>query len=145
MKLEELFNEWRKDAKIDYSELAKESLRIPELHSKYYQMFCAERMLLKKKQVEYKKLYRQKMEYYEGRLNEDELSELGWEQFDLVVIKKDVPIYIEGDDDVITSLINIQLQQEKVDFLKSIIDNLNSRGYQIKNAIDFLRWSQGNT
>ena len=144
MKLEDILDLWREDAKVDRGSLDAESLKIPQLHNKYYSIFCKERMILKKKQLDYKKLYRQKMEYYEGRLSQEELEEHGWEQTPLKIIKKDVPTYIDGDDDVINVLISIQYQQEKVDLLKSILDNINNRSFHIKNAIDFLQWSQGN-
>lgn len=144
MKLEEILELWSKDCKIDRGSLDAEALKIPELHHKYHKIYSQERMLLKKKQLEYKKLYRQKMEYYEGRISDEELSENGWDQFDLKVLKKDVPIYIEGDGDVVNHLINLQLQQEKCDLLKSILETIGSRSFHIRDAIEFLKWTQGN-
>jgi len=144
VKLDEILGLWRVDTKIDRGKLDEESLKIPELHHKYYKIFCQERMLLKKKQLDYKKLYRQKMEYYEGRLDKDELDENEWEQFDIKVLKKDVPIYIEGDTDIVNHLLGMQYQEEKVDLLKSILNTINARSFHIKDAIEFLKFTQGN-
>ena len=36
MTLDDIYTEWDKDSKIDQTELAKEALKIPQLHNKYY-------------------------------------------------------------------------------------------------------------
>jgi hypothetical protein len=50
---------------------------------------------------------------------------------------------MDGDKDIIELSLKIGMQQEKVDFLADIIKTLHSRGYAIKNAIDFYRFQQG--
>jgi hypothetical protein len=35
------------------------------------------------------------------------------------------------------------MQQEKVDLLESIIKSIHNRGYQLKTALDFLRFTMG--
>ena len=39
MKLEEIQESWSSDSKIDDTELDNESLKIPELHHKYFRIF----------------------------------------------------------------------------------------------------------
>lgn len=143
MKLDDILLEWEKDSKIDHTELAEESLKIPQLHSKYYKMFVAERLLLKKMKGEFKQLYKRKMEYYNGTISDEELTEYGWEPFALKVLKTEINVYMEADSDLITLLNKIGIQEEKVEFLEAAIKSLTARGYNIKSAIDWIKWTQG--
>ena len=43
MKTEDIISLWEQDCKIDSTELGMESLRIPQLHNKYYKIFIQER------------------------------------------------------------------------------------------------------
>lgn len=143
MKLEEIQELWSKDSCIDRTELGEESLRIPQLHSKYYNMFSVERMTLRKMEQEYKELYRTKHEYYNGTLSEEELGEWGWEPFQLRILKSDINIYMQSDKDLSKAELRIEIQKEKVDFLESIIKNLPARGYQINAAISWEKFKVG--
>jgi len=143
MKLEDIITEWEKDCKIDNTELAEESLKIAQLHSKYYKIYLAERLQLKKLKNDYKQLYRIKFEYYNGTISDDVLKEHDWEPFALKVLKADLSVYLEADSDIITIQNKIDLQEEKVSFVESAIKSLSARGYNIKSAIDWLKWTQG--
>ena len=48
MNLDDYYNAWAEDSKIDRTELGEESIRIPQLHHKYYRFYSAERMKLVK-------------------------------------------------------------------------------------------------
>jgi hypothetical protein len=76
-------------------------------------------------------------------MDEDELEEKGWEQFQGRLLKNEISNYIETDDDYIKIKQNIVVQQEKINYLDSIIKQLNNRGFQIKNALDWLKFSHG--
>lgn len=143
MNITELTELWKADSEIDRTELGDESLKIPKLHSKYYNLFIQERLLLKKLEGEYKQLYRVKFEYYNGILSEEELEEYNLEPFALKVLKTDLPIYIESDKDLQTLQAKIAVQKEKIDFLESIIKSLTNRGFQIKSAIDWAKFTHG--
>jgi hypothetical protein len=94
-------------------------------------------------EFELSKLVRTKTNYYNGRMTEDELEERGWEQFQGRLLKNEISNYIETDDDYIKIKQNIVVQQEKINYLDSIIKQLNNRGFQIKNALDWLKFSHG--
>ena len=143
MKLEDIQSMWVNDSQIDRTELGEESLRIPQLHSKYYNLFSAERMSLRKMEQEYKELYRTKHEYYNGTLSEDELKTNGWEPFQLRILKSDISIYLQSDKDLGRAELRMELQKEKVEFLESIIKNLPARGYQINAAIAWEKFKVG--
>ena len=73
----------------------------------------------------------------------EELEALDWEPFQLKLLKADIDTYIEAEDDVIESSKIIALQEEKVSYLESIVKGLSTRGYLIKNAIDWKRFTEG--
>lgn len=141
--MSEIQSHWDIDSVIDKTELGDESLKIPALHSKYFKMYSNERILLKECEFHYKKIYKLKYEYYMGQLSVEVLKEHGWEQNQLKILKADVPMYIDSDQDLITLKRKIYLQEEKLNFLESIIKSLSNRGYQIKAAIDWIKFTQG--
>ena len=143
MKTDELINEWARDCKIDSTELGKESLVIPQLHSKYLNEFYLARTLYNKLSRDYKKLYKLKQQYYLGILSEEELTEYGWDPQPLKILKSDIPTYIESDQDVIEIQSKIKATEDKIDFIENIIRTLNNRGYLIKNAIEWEKFKMG--
>lgn len=143
MKISDLIDSWKQDINIDLTDLANESIKIPKLHAKYYELFINENLLYSKLEKDYYKLRKIKTEYYTGRLDDDVLEKNKWEPFQLKVLKQDIDTYLQADDDIIKTLLNLSLQKEKVDFLKEIIKQLNTRTFLIKNALEFLRFSSG--
>lgn len=143
MKLDELSQEWIQDAKIDTTELGVASLKIPELHSKYLKIYFDERRKLKALEFQSKELSLKKYEYYNGKLSQEELDELNWEPFAKRLMKNEVDMYLDSDKDIIQNNIRIINQKEKLAFLEEVIKNLNQRNFQIKNAIDWRKFTQG--
>lgn len=143
MKLEEILDEWQIDSKIDSTCLDTESLKIPNLHHKYLKIFSSENLLLKKLNFQYKELELKKYEYYSGKMEENELKELGWEPFNFKVIKQDLSRYIEGDYDLVQLKLKIDYQVEKTETVKSILHTINNRAFQINNAIKWNMFLNG--
>jgi len=143
MNIEQIVSEWNKDSKIDETELGTVSAKIPMVHNKYLKYYMGERVQLIKLKGAHKKIHRTLLEYYLGELDRDELIELGREQFFKKLLKNEVSTYIESDDMFIESTIKVSMQEEKVSYLDSIIKSLNNRGFQIKSAIDWMKFTQG--
>ena len=79
-------------------------------------------------------------------MSQEELEKLGWEPFMFKIIKGYEPkieTYLAGDEDLIKADEKLEYTKLKVEFLESIIKSLNTRGYNIKSAIDFLRFTMG--
>lgn len=143
MKFEDIFEEWNKDSTIDKTELADESLRIPKLHHKYYMMLVSEKAVLNKLEAQYKQLKLSKYEFY-SQGHTEETKQLGWKlPARGMILKADIPMYIEADQDLVDLSLKIGMQQEKVEFLESIIKSFQTRGYIIKNAIEFMKFTMG--
>jgi hypothetical protein len=143
MKFEDIFSSWEKDSVIDKTELADESLKIPKLHHKYYSIYVGEKVILRKLESDMKKLKLEKYEFYSQGPTE-ESKEKGWRMPARgLILKADIPLYMEGDQDIIDLSLKIGMQQEKIEFLESIIKTFQTRGYIIKNAIDFTKFTMG--
>jgi hypothetical protein len=142
MKLEEIYEAWKVDSNIDRTELGEESLKIPKLHHKYFQAYSSEKLLLKKYEMDLKKLKLDKHEFYSQGPNETTPSEWKLPAKGLI-LKADIPMYMEADEDIIKMNLKIGIQMEKIELLESIIKSLGNRGYLIKNAIDWARFTSG--
>ena len=90
MNLVELQNEADRDLKIDDTELDTESLKIPQIHNKYLNLYHDERLVLRKLETDYKSLLKTKWEYYTGKIDDETLEEYGWEPFPLKILKNDI-------------------------------------------------------
>ena len=143
MKFEEIQKLWSGDCSIDDTVLSQESLNIAQLHNKYLILFHDERLRLRTLKYDHTKLNRRKKEYFSGRMTAQEIESLDREPFQLKLLKADIDTYIEADNDVIASSKIIALHEEKVGYLESIVKSLSTRGYLIKNAIDWKRFTEG--
>ena len=144
MKFEELQKLWTSDCPIDETELAQESVKIPQLHNKYLILYSNEKLRFKELRFLFTGLVKRKRDYYSGRMTAEELEAVDWEPFQYKLLKADVQEYIDADDDIIEGKKKISLQEEKVEYLESVVKSLSTRGYLIKNAIDWKRFTEGN-
>ena len=96
-----------------------------------------------KLKAESKKTRRKLLEYYLGELDQDELQEIGRQQFFKKLLKNEVDTYIESDDMMIQANLQLGMQEEKVGYLESIIKSINNRGFQIKSAVDWAKFTTG--
>ena len=143
MTLDQMMEEWRIDATVDSTELGIASLKIPELHSKYLKIYFDERRKLKALEFQSKDLSLKKYEYYNGKLSQEELDELDWEPFAKRLMKNEVDMYLDSDKDIINNNVRIITQKEKLAFLEEVLKNVNQRNFQIKNAIEWKKFTQG--
>lgn len=143
MKLEEILNEWSNDSKIDRVEISNESLSISQLHNKYLRIMTAESVILRSLTQEYNKLYKLKWEYYLGILDDETLRERNWVPMGLKILKQDMDIYLNSDDDLSKLKMRQEMQKEKLSVLDSIMKSISNRGFQIKNYIDYERFKVG--
>lgn len=143
MTFEELQAEIEKDLSFDDTQLDTESLRIPQLHNKYLKHLYSEKLILKKLKIDLGEQTRIKYEYYTGKLDENTLKNLGWEPFQLRVLKNDVEMYLEGDKDLNKIRGRIQLQEERVDYIEATVKSISNRGWLIRNAIDWKKFLGG--
>jgi hypothetical protein len=143
MKIEDILDNWKEDSKIDRTELGDEALKIPKLHHKYYQIYVSERLSLRSLEFEMKQLKLDKYEFYTQGPNEETQAK-GWRiPAKGLILKADIPMYMDADPEIIKLSLKIGLQQEKLELLESIIKSFGNRGYNIKAAIDWQKFTMG--
>lgn len=140
MKLEDIQKEIEVDSEINKSDLDTESLRIPQLHSKYYKMYLTEVRILKGIEAEYRKLKRDKVLYYTGQADDDKYKE---KPLHRKILKADVDLFLDADDELVDLKNKYELQKLKAEYLEAFIKTLNNRNFLIKNAIDFIKFTNG--
>lgn len=143
MRIDEIKAQYEKDCRFDPTQLDVESLRSPELFSKYSRIFHDERLVLQRKKMEHATLRRLKWEYYSGRLDPAVEKAKGWVPFHLKVIRQDMDIYMDADQDLQAIAAGIVLQEEKIRVLEGIIKSIFSRQWDIKNAIEWKKFISG--
>ena len=140
MDLETLQEQVDKDLKINDTELDLESLKTPQLHNKYMKHYTKFKLMLTKAETDYSILKRQKWEYYTGKADASVYAE---KPFDLKVLRTDVDKYIESDEELIKSKQKKEYLTTVVDYLDKTIRQISNRGFTIKNAIDWRRFTSG--
>ena len=143
MKIEDILDQWKNDSYIDRTELGDAALVIPKLHHKYYQIYINEKLTLRSQEADMKKLKLEKYEFF-SQGHTEQTRNLGWElPARGLILKADIPMYMDADTELIKLSLKIGIQQEKIELLESIIKSLTNRGYQIKSAIDFIKFTMG--
>lgn len=138
--LDKIKEMWQEDSRMDEDLLDNESLKIPQLHSKYLNLLSDAKLTKTRYEFEYKNLYKEKWEYYSGKSDEEVYKE---NPFNLKILKQDISIYIDSDKDVQSLQGKITYYKELIFFLEKILDNINTRGFQIKNCIDWRKFMNG--
>lgn len=143
MEIEQIEAKWNKDRVINRDDLAVENLNIPYLHDEYRKVYTRESLALYRMISELKTLKLDKYEHY-TQGGSQEAARQGWKLPPIgKVLKTDVEKYLEADVQIIEANLKIAYQQEKVDYLKSILDMISQRQWQIKGALDYMKFQAG--
>ena len=140
MDLETLQEQVDKDLKINDTELDLESLKTPQLHNKYMKHYTKFKLMLTRAETDYSQVKRQKWEYYTGKAAASVYAE---KPFDLKVLRTDVDKYIESDEELIKAKQKREYLSTIVDYLDRTIRQISNRGFTIKNAIDWRKFTSG--
>ena len=142
--LNELQDQWKADCKIDELNLGSESTKTPELHSKYLNHLTTFKLQLRKYESQMYSLRRIKWRYFRGELSREELDNLGWEQYlGPQPLKNEMQEYLDSDSDIIKIVDKIEYIKACLYQCEFIMKSLNSRTWDIKNAIEFMKFTNG--
>ena len=141
MDLEKIQEMWEKDSHIDPDNLHDESLKIPQLHSKYYTLYNTITLLREKAREQYSKVRLERYNYYTGKSPAEVYVE---EPFPYKVREKDaIQRHLEADDKMNKIDMKIKYYDVMLKFLEEIIRAISNRTYQIKNAIEWNKFQAG--
>ncbi len=135
---------WEVDCKYDDLNLDQDSLNISSLHAKYNRLLSETRSQLRSAMIRKKAHYSTLRDYYLGNLNNPEdLERIGRTPFLNKVLKNEVQGYIDSDGDLIRMDERIALLEEKVEVIVEIMKCIHKRGYDIKSAIEWRKFTNG--
>jgi|TARA_Y100000992_G_scaffold239293_1_gene170051 hypothetical protein len=141
MNLEQIQEMWEKDSKIDPDNLHDESLKIPQLHSKYYTLYNTITLLRERAREQYSKVRLERYNYYTGKAPAEVYVE---EPFPYKVREKDaIQRHLEADDKMNKVDMKIKYYDIMLKFLEEVIRAVSNRTYQIKNAIEWNKFQAG--
>ena len=139
--IEELQSMWERDSKIDPDNLHLESLKIPGLHSKYYNLYNTLKLLNEKAHTEFSSVKLERYQYYSGKSPAEVYVE---EPFPYKVRDKEsMKQYIDADTKIQEKLLKVKYYEIMLSFLEEVIKSINNRTFQIKNAIEWQRFTAG--
>ncbi len=132
---------WEKDSQIDPDNLHTESLKVPALHAKYHDMFNNFLLLRKKAEQQRKNIRHERYEYYSGKADPEVYQK---DPFGKKIRDKDtMQKYLDADEKLSTSSLKIDYYDTMLVYLESILKVIQNRTFQIKNAIEFMRFNSG--
>ncbi len=146
LNLEDVLKMWAKDSEIDDIRLDDASKNTAKLHAKYLEMLSISKLQLRKKDLEFKTLLKNKWLWYNGKLSKTEIDNLGWE-YDalngLKILKGEMDYYYDADPHIQEAQARIDYLKTLIDTLEEIINNIRWRHSTIKNMIDWRRFESG--
>lgn len=141
MNLDEIQDMWKKDSVIDPDNLHDESLKIPQLHAKYYTLYNTITLLREKARETYNKVKLERYNYYSGKAPAEVYEE---EPFPYKVRDKEaLQRHLDADERLNKIDLKIRYYDIMLKFLEEIIKNVSNRTFQIKNAIEWNRFQAG--
>ncbi len=141
MNLDKIQEMWERDAVIDPDNLHDESLKIPQLHSKYYTIYNTITLMREKAKECYNKVRLERYNYYSGKASAEVYAE---EPFPYKVREKDaLQRYLDADDRLIKAELKVRYHDVTLKFLEEIIRTIGNRTYQIKNSIEWHKFQAG--
>jgi len=141
--LDKIQSMWQEDCKIDIDNMHEESIKVPQLHSKYHEILNNLILLRTNAQKIQKSVRHERYEYYSGKADPEVYEK---EPFPKKVRDKDALIrYMDADERVSESNLKVEYYNVMINYTESILKQISNRTYQIKNSIEWHKFQAGFT
>ena len=141
--LDKIQSMWQEDCKIDIDNMHEESIKVPQLHSKYHEILNNLILLRTKAQKIQKNVRHERYEYYSGKADPEVYEK---EPFPKKVRDKDaLNRYMDADDRVSDANLKVEYYDVMINYTESILKQISNRTYQIKNSIEWHKFQAGFT
>ena len=144
--LESIMKMWKEDCVIDDMNLDHASQQTPMLHAKYLEMLSLSKLQLKRAEHAQKVLLKDKWLWYNGKMSQERMDELGWD-YDpldgLKILKGEYDHYYDADLDIQKTIEKIEYWKVIISTLEEIVSNIKWRSNTIKNMIDWRKFEAG--
>ena len=144
--LQTILDMWKKDSIIDEMALDESSRDSAKRHGKYLEIYSVNKLRLKKQEAEFRVLLKDKWLHYNGKMSQEEIDKKGWD-YDplggLTVLKGDMDYYYDSDPIIQEAKAKIEYTEEICSVLKEILENVKWRHQNIKNMIEWRKFTSG--
>ena len=141
MSFEELKIEAREDlAILDQERLDQESFKNQNIKPKWLEYRSRYDQLLIMRRADHQRMYRAKWEYYGGKADAKIYVA---KPFDLKVLKSDLQMYIQSDDEILELQGKIAYYESIIKYIDGVIKSIDNRGWDIRNAQDWKKFEAG--
>ena len=141
MNLEQIQEMWERDSQIDPDNLHDETLKIPQLHAKYYTLYNTITLLKEKARETYNRVRLERYNYYTGKAPAEVYEE---EPFPYKVRDKEaIQRHMDADEKLNKINLKIRYYDHMLRFLEDIIKTISNRTFQIKNALEWHKFQAG--
>jgi hypothetical protein len=125
---------------INDEDLHQQSYKNQIIKPKWLDYKSKYKLMLFQCKAEHKRLYREKWEYYGGK---SDAKVYAAKPFDLKVLKTDLGIYINSDEEIMEIEKKIVYYEIVIEFIEGVIKSIDSRGWDIRNAQDWKKFIAG--
>ena len=140
-KLTELQEEAKTDLKIvNLEHLDQESYKNQIIKPKWLEYKSKFELLKTQANISHTKLYREKWEYYGGK---SDAKVYAAKPFDMKVLKSDLSMYINSDDEIVELQAKISYYEVVIKFIDGVIKSIDNRGWDISHAISWKKFEAG--
>ena len=125
---------------INDEDLHQQSYKNQIIKPKWLDYKSKYKLMMFQCKAEHKRLYREKWEYYGGK---SDAKVYAAKPFDLKVLKTDLGVYINSDEDIMDIEKKIVYYETVIEFIDGVIKSIDSRGWDIRNAQDWKKFVAG--
>lgn len=140
MKLDEIEAEIQVDSIIDGNKLSAESLKIPMLSAKYRRYYIVESKILMQAQIRLNEMEFNLFKYYNGEAPDTEYKQY---PINKLPLKGNIDKCIKVDKRYVELSEKVKNQELKVFAIQDAMKELNSRSFNIKNAVEWEKMKNG--
>ena len=145
--IEAILEEWSKDSVIKKDELDNCSINQSKLHSKYLEIWTALKLKVYHKSLELKQTEQMLKRYLSGKMTKEEMDSLSlpydpW-QGESKPLKSEMHSFIQTHDRYTVIAAKLHEYEVMFDAVTEILDKIKWRHQDIRNAIDYMRFTSG--
>lgn len=144
MNIDQIKEEWAKDARVNTDDIGLETIRTSSLHAKYISETIYYKSKIVKLENDYATTKKLKLRYLNGFMGKEELEELGLEQYQgRKLLKDEMNSFLLGDEDLQLVSQKIEYSKIAIYLLEGILKDIYGRNYMIKNFIENRKFEVG--
>lgn len=139
--LEVIQKMWEKDSKMDMDNLHTEAINIPVLHAKYHDLYNKIMLLKSRAEQQRKNIRHERYEFYSGKADPEVYQENPFPK--KIRDKETMQKYLDADEKLSGVSLKIEYYDVMLKYIEEILKQITNRTYQIKNAIEWSRFTAG--